>query len=111
MLFLYTGQTPSGSTAQFTPNSSFSVVSPNQSASFLSPDKARQSSSTPVGSLNSSDGEGKVSWTVGGSENVEGNLRSETADSVNLEAGNIPMRTSFGEGGGERGSLVPSTSW
>ena len=93
-LFEYTstciGQTRSSSTSQLSPNSSFSTSSPNQSA-YLSPERTYPSSTSfgASGSFNNSyDGGSKVSWTVGGSESVDGKAQNvPPSDSVTLQAG------------------------
>lgn len=89
----HTGQTSSN---QLTPNSSFSTISPNQSASHLSPDKTYHLSLSPVGesgSLNSFDGYGNVSWSVGGGEGMDGKVKGSppepSPDSVTLKAGTV----------------------
>ncbi len=88
--FEYIGQTRSSSTSQLSPNSSFSASSPNQSA-YLSPERTYPSSTSlgASGSFNNSyDGGSKVSWTVGGSESVDGKVQNEPpSDSVTLQAG------------------------
>ena len=89
--FEFIGQTHSSSTSQLSPNSSFSASSPNQSASYLSPERTYPSSTSlgASGSFNNSyDSGNKVSWTVGGSESVDGKIRNEPpSDSVTLQAG------------------------
>lgn len=90
-LFEFIGQTRSSSTSQLSPNSSFSASSPNQSASYLSPERTYPSSTSvgASGSFNNSyDSGSKVSWTVGGSESIDGKGQNEPlSDSVTLQAG------------------------